>query len=105
MTDASGNATELITWHFVGHLPAAQCGGCYPVYPWNVSNACAGITEAASLYLRQVEILSPRLPRQFAGAAYQFAMNASLVAAWLATARLTPRWSDGDPIDVTARVR
>ena len=58
-----------------------------------------------SLYLRQVEILSPRLPRQFAGAAYQFAMNASLVAAWLATARLTPRWSDGDPIDVTARVR
>jgi hypothetical protein len=32
-------------------------------------------------------------------------MNASLVAAWLATARLTLRWSDGDPIDVTARVR
>ena len=59
MTDASGNATELITWYFVRthsvavcvsvsrYLPAAQCGGYHPVHPWNVSNTGARSTEAA----------------------------------------------------------
>ena len=70
------------------YLPAAQCGGYYPVHPWNVPTPSAGSTEAASLYLRQVEILSSAITR----------------TAPLATARLTPRWSDGDQIYVTAHV-
>jgi len=84
MTDASGNATELITWYFVGRIALQFVFLSLVIYLllnvvvivlyilWNVSNASAGSTEAASLYLRQVEILSSQLrglPRQFAGAA------------------------------------
>ena len=81
LTDANGNATELITWYFVGRIALqfvflslviyllAECGAHYPSKLWNVSAASAGSTEAASLYLRQVEILPPPvhgLPRQLA---------------------------------------
>ena len=88
MTDASGNATELITWYFVGRIALQFVFLSLVIYLLlnvvvvilyilGMFPTPVQITEAASLYLRQVEILSPRLPRQFAGAAYQFAMSAS----------------------------
>src|SRR5689334_13005251 len=94
LTDASGNATELITWYFVGRIALQFVFLSVVIYlllnvvviilciPGMFQKASARSTEAASLYLPQVEILTPQLrglPRQFAGAAYQFAMSGARV--------------------------